>query len=249
MIPEPEPEGTGWKGATRVPWDIILTTEGSTSATVSGTESIFGMVSALAGDEAHTARTRRKRILSMLLEIFPVLLRTPIHASPTTTLLHIFRGGRNRKLGTARKRCRNLLQERTKHLLKFRSAKLHERLRFDLADAFACDTERSPDLFQSHCLPLTDSEAETDDRFFARAQGAQGLGHLLGHLTTVHLTICRRGLAIGDKIPQKGLDVTDRILKRVDFLERLHGLSHPITGGFHDAGHLFKGGGSSQPLS
>src|SRR5207249_2676373 len=142
-----------------------------------------------------------------------------------------------------------LLKERTKHLLKFRSAKLHERLRFDLADAFACDTERSPDLFQSHCLPLTDSEAETDDRFFARAQGAQGLGHLLGHLTTVHLTICRRGLAIGDKIPQKGLAVTDRILKRDDFLERLHGLSYPITGGFHDAGHLFKGGGSSQPLS
>ena len=124
---------------------------------------------------------------------------------------------------------RKFLKERTKHLLKFRSAKLHERLRFDLANAFTCHTERAPDLLQSHCLPLTDSEAETDDHFFAGAQGAQGLGHLLGHLTSVHLTICRRGLAIGDEISQKCLAVTDRILQRDDFLKRLHGLPDPFT--------------------
>ena len=77
---------------------------------------------------------------------------------------------------------------------------------------------------------MADSEAETDDRFFAGAQRAQGLGHLLGHLTSVHLTICRRGLAIRDEIPQKGLAVTDRILQRDDFLKGLHGLPDPFTG-------------------
>src|SRR5207237_6588287 len=131
-------------------------------------------------------------------------------------------------------------KEWTKHLLKFRSAKLHERLRFDLANAFTCHTERAPDLLQSHCLPLTDSEAETDDRFFAGAQGAQGLGHLLGHLTSVHLTICRRGLPIGDKIPQKGLAVTDSILMSAYFMERLHVLSYLIIVGVLDPGTVLK---------
>src|SRR2546426_5211513 len=40
MMPDPEPEGSVWEGASRMgPWAMTLTTEGRASATASGTES------------------------------------------------------------------------------------------------------------------------------------------------------------------------------------------------------------------
>src|SRR6185369_5869021 len=48
-----------------------------------------------------------------------------------------------------------------------------QRLRFDLANAFACDRERLADFFERMLAAVFETKAHLDDFFFARCQRAQ----------------------------------------------------------------------------
>src|ERR1700693_1134194 len=64
-------------------------------------------------------------------------------------------------------------QERLQFLGPRRVAQLAERLRFDLADSFACHVEGAPDFLEGVLRAVADTEAHLQDLLFPRGQGLQ----------------------------------------------------------------------------
>src|SRR5208283_1355648 len=79
---------------------------------------------------------------------------------------------------------------------------LAQRFGFDLADAFARDCERLPDLFQSVLTAVFETEAHLDDFFFARGQRAQDLSCLVFEVHVDHGFGRRNDGAVFDEVAE-----------------------------------------------
>src|SRR5216684_2146389 len=78
MMPDPEPDGSVWEGASRIgPWAITVTTAGRTSATTSGTERDLGgrSSSGTAATEDNAQPIRRTLPATLKLTRWPHAIR------------------------------------------------------------------------------------------------------------------------------------------------------------------------------
>src|SRR6266849_139185 len=83
-----------------------------------------------------------------------------------------------------------------------RVAQLTQSFRFDLANAFARDGERLPDLLERVIHPLADAEAHAQDALLARRERRQRPRRLLAQMRTRDRIGRRHGLRIRDEIAE-----------------------------------------------
>src|SRR3954470_23534285 len=88
------------------------------------------------------------------------------------------------------------VEERAELLRTRRMAQLAERLRLDLADAFARHVERAADFFERVLRAVADAEAHLEDLLLARGERAQDLVRLLFQIRDDHVIDRRDDAAI-----------------------------------------------------
>src|SRR5438132_10441185 len=140
MMPDPEPEGSVWEGASRMgPWAMTLTTEGRASATTSGTESDLGERSSseTAATEDNAQPIRRTLAAMLKLARWPHAIRD----SPRRRrYCRIFRQKAEEEPAPAISRGERL-QKGSEDLLELGSPQLHKGLLLNLSNPITGDSQ------------------------------------------------------------------------------------------------------------
>src|SRR3954454_13375278 len=119
------------------------------------------------------------------------------------------------------------IEERTELLRARRVAELAQRLRLDLADAFARHIERAANFFERVLGAVADAEAHLEDLLLARRERAEDLVRLLFEIRDDHVIDRGDHAAILDEIAEMRIFLfTDRRFEGDRLLRDLHDLAN-----------------------